>query len=956
MNSQVNFLGIVRQPIKVAITACLIASFAFNTNAAGLSGRVGVLLPDAQQRQAAVKAAPKGQDKPLVEAVVPNEEALAAKPENDEPSALQEKAKEALAPVTLDERIQKQALKGELKQFGYDWFSSTPTTYSAVESIPVPTDYVISPGDTFVVQVFGATDVEYRLVVTREGRLLVPEVGELNVAGLTFEEAKLVIQQNIDKVRIGVKTVVTLAEVQSIQIIVMGEFEKPGTYTVNGLSSLFNALFVTGGIKKTGSLRDIQVRRQNGLITRMDLYEVLLKGQSGNNVYLKHGDTIFVPTIGPTVGIAGEVTRPAIYELKKERTVAEVIALAGGLLPTAAKDKPQIRRVLDSSGYTLIQADLNKGGGALRVATGDLIRVFPVPSKVDDVIVLSGNVSFPGGYQWRPGMKIADLVGSLETLRQRTEFEVAILVRERRISKRIEVKYLNLGKALENPKSEDNIELRPRDELIIFETNSPRDNQLADTVRQLRAQATVLEPAMVMELKGYFLNPGFYPIETGIRLLDAIKISGGLQAGTDTKYSVIARKSPAGRVEIIPIKLENALQQPTGDNNPLIVQGDRVYLFDSLIDRSQLLRSEIEILKKQARYGEPVPMVQISGKVAKPGTYPLTPGMQAKELIEAAGGLTEDAYGQTASLSRRTELLNELNRQDHFEINLFGSLPKLADASIPLAPSDHLLIREKPEYIDAPRFVTVGGEVRFPGNYPIDRRETLCSVVRRAGGFTRDAYVFGTVFTRESVRAKEQAAIDKIFDQMDTLLAEVHTSSAFDNDKKLPVNNNANEVYTVIKALKPPKAIGRMVIDAKAAAEKCEEAADVVLENGDKIMVPKITDEISVIGQVYHPTSHKYRPDRAALDYINLSGGTKELAVREHAFVIQANGEVVSVRSAMSSWSWLLGPSNIKVTPGSTVVVPLSVDRINGREYSQSWVDTMYKAAVSLASLAFIFQ
>ena len=239
------------------LVGVVLMGWAIQVHAQGLTGRVGVLLPDAQQRQAAVKAAPKGQDQPLVESVVVPQETPAESAGSERPSALQEKAKEALAPVTLDERIQNQALKGELKQFGYDWFSSTPASYSAVESIPVPPDYVISPGDTFVVQVFGATDVEYRLVVTREGRLLVPEVGEVNVGGLTFEEAKMAIQQNIDKVRIGVKTVVTLGEVHSIQVIVMGEFERPGTYTVSGLSSLFNALFVTGGIKKTGSLRDI---------------------------------------------------------------------------------------------------------------------------------------------------------------------------------------------------------------------------------------------------------------------------------------------------------------------------------------------------------------------------------------------------------------------------------------------------------------------------------------------------------------------------------------------------------------------------------------------------------------------------------------------------------------------------------------------------------------------------
>lgn len=940
-----------------ALVVPLLAVVPWLAQAVGLEGRVGVLLPEVQQRQAAVKAAPKGQDVPLVV-----DSPVSAPPSGNtaethsEPSVLQENAKEALAPVTLDERIQSQALRGELKQFGYDGFADAVSTVSPTQALPVPPDYVISPGDTFIVQVFGATDLEYRLVVTRDGRLLVPEVGDLNVGGLTFEEAKLVIQENIDKVRIGVKSVVSLGDLHSMQIVVTGEFEKPGSYTISGLSPLFNTLFSTGGVKKSGSLRNIQLRRQNVLIATIDMYDFLLRGESKGNVFLRHGDVIFIPPIGTTVGVAGEVTRPAIYELKTERTVADVIALAGGLLPTAAKEKPQIRRVTENNGYTLVQADLTRGGGRTTVRSGDLVRVFPVSSKLDNVVLLSGNVAFPGGYQWKAGMRLSDLIGSVESLRLRTAFDVAVLVRERRFSRRTEVTYVNLGRALEMPASEYNLELRPRDELIVFETNAPRDNLLADTVRQMKAQATVQDPAQIVELKGFFLHPGVYPIQTDMRLLDLVRVSGGMQVGVDKRYSILARRSETGKLELMHLRLESALKDPLGDHNPIILANDRVYVFDAHMDRAQMLRSELEQLKKEARYGEPVPVVQISGKAVKPGTYPLTPGMRAQDLLEAAGGLLEDAYGQTASLSRRTQLINEQNRQDHFEINLFGERPMLQDRAMLLAPSDHLLIREKPEYIDGPKFATVSGEVRFPGSYPIDRRETLCSVIRRAGGFTRDAYVFGTVFSRESVRIKEQAAIDKLFEQFDTLLAEVHTSSSFDNDKKLPVNNSANEVYAVIKALKPLKAEGRMVIDAKAATEQCDEASDVVLESGDRIVVPKYSDDVTVVGQVYQPTSHKYRADRAALDYINLSGGTKELAVREHAFVVQANGEVMSVRSSMSSWGWLFGPSNVKVTPGATVVVPLSVDRINGREYTQSWMDMIYKAAVSAASLAFIFQ
>jgi protein involved in polysaccharide export with SLBB domain len=256
--------------------------------------RVGVLALDAQQRAWSIKAAPSGKDVRLdIAPAAPVAAAVPVMP--PEPSAVQEKANEALVTVSLEERIQKQALQTELKQFGYELFSNTSATYSPSETLPVPPDYVIAPGDTFVVQVFGATDLEYRLVVTRDGRILVPEIGEIPVSGLTFDAAKSIIQQRIGRIRIGVKTVVTLADLHTIQIVVMGEVIKPGSYNVGGMTTLFNALVGTGGIKTTGSLRKIELRRDNELVTRMDLYDVLLSGRTKNNLFLRQGDVIFVP-------------------------------------------------------------------------------------------------------------------------------------------------------------------------------------------------------------------------------------------------------------------------------------------------------------------------------------------------------------------------------------------------------------------------------------------------------------------------------------------------------------------------------------------------------------------------------------------------------------------------------------------------------------------------------------
>ncbi|MEM7565381.1 MAG: SLBB domain-containing protein, partial [Pseudomonadota bacterium] len=379
---------------------------------------------------------------------------------------------------------------------------------------------------------------------------------------------------------------------------------------------------------------------------------------------------------------------------------------------------------------------------------------------------------------------------------------------------------------------------------------------------------------------------------------------------------------------------------------------DKIYLFDKDINRSELIENPVQRVKRETQFGELAPLVQVSGAVFHPGTYPMVPGMRVGDLIKAAGGMKEEAYGIAATLSRQVLLDNEFSRTNSLSISLTQKDQLLETTDLILHPKDHLFLRAKPEWVDKPKHVSIEGEVVYPGKYRVDKRETLCSLVQRVGGFTEDAYLFGTVFLRESVREKEQKGLDRMFDQLERLVADVHVSQGVNKDEKMPKDQQARDVFQVLKQLSPEKAVGRMVVDMEEAVNHCDEASDVVLEDGDRIVIPKFSDEVSVVGQVYYPTSHKYRTDRAALDYIGLSGGTKELAQHEHAYIVQANGEVMSVRSRASTWGWFMTPSNVEVTPGSTIFVPLSVDRINGRESFESWVDIIYKNIISTVALA----
>lgn len=222
--------------------------------------------------------------------------------------------------TTLEIKQQKKTLKDDLELFGYDLFSGTPTTFAPATDIPIPSSYIVGPGDTVEVQLFGKENEQYDLVVSREGILNFPAIGPVAVAGLTFREMKQNLQQRIKEQMIGVKASISMGALRSIRIFVLGDAERPGSYTVSSLTTMTNALFVSGGVKTIGSLRNIQLKRNGKVISSLDLYDLLLKGDTSRDKRLQPGDVIFIPPVNKSAGIKGEVRRPAIYELKKERT------------------------------------------------------------------------------------------------------------------------------------------------------------------------------------------------------------------------------------------------------------------------------------------------------------------------------------------------------------------------------------------------------------------------------------------------------------------------------------------------------------------------------------------------------------------------------------------------------------------------------------------------------------
>ena len=924
------------------------------------------------QRRAYVKAAPSGQDEELPEPAQPLELMVNDPVEQDE-SRLEQIAEEQNAPINLEETQQDQVLQSDLQQFGYAIFDRVPSTFAPVAGIPVPIDYRIGPGDNIIVQLFGKLNVEYKLVVTRDGNILVPEYGPVKVAGLTFDEAQQLITEGFERRVIGVKAVVAMGQLRTLQIRIAGDVVQPGAYTVGGLTTTIDALLASGGVRHTGSLRNIQLIRGGKSIQHLDLYDLLLRGHSDQDIYLAHNDTIFVPPIGPVVYLGGEVQRPAIYELNGEKTVGEVIAMAGGLLPTASLEHSHIERIQATGTRTLI--DFSKQGARTdkaailgsAIQNGDLLRILPLEDELDNVILLSGHVKRPGGYQFRPGMRVSNILSSVDMLLPGADVDFMLVKREQPTTLRTEILYVDLIEALSNPGSNKDIALQSRDQLVAFNLANGREQAVADIVRELDVQATDYRPARVVEARGAVRYNGRLPLQEGARLLDVIALAGGLQPGTDLFYGAIARTSyPARDIEILSFSIAAAMSNPAAAANLAINAGDRLYFFDDRGNRSELLAPELDRLRQQASYGAEERVVSVLGEVLQPGTYPLATGMRASDLLCAARGLTRKAYGLAAELSRVQRSLDADNTVEHTTLDS-AALLNLCDvgrqaaagktidpagqqaqliyfddqANPELKPMDQLVFAEKSGWVERAS-VTLSGEVEHPGVYAIDRGETLCEVMERAGGLTSEAYSFGAQFTRVSVREMQQKTLDELHDQLDDLMVELSLSQGFQKDSKSPSEFGSKQDYMkTIRQLERAQATGRMVVDLEQM-EKCGNKYDVALEDGDALTVPRTPDYVQVAGQVYVPTSHLYNEDRKIADYVELSGGQTLLGRLDNTYVIQANGEVLNYSGSRSSSKI----ARTSVMPGAKIYVPLDVDRMNGTEKAQTWVDTLVRSAI----------
>lgn len=540
-----------------------------------------------------------------------------------------------------------------LEPFGYDFFERSGRGFAREADIPVPADYVIGPGDTINVQLFGSQNSESFLPVSREGTINFPEIGPINVSGLTFTQMRDTLTQRVTEQMIGVRASITLGELRSIRVSLLGDVVRPGSYTVSGLSTMTNALYAGGGIKPIGSLRNVALRRDGATVSTLDLYDLLLRGDTRGDARLQAGDAIFVPPISAQVTVEGEARRPAIYELRNEQTVAELIALAGGLNANANRSAVKMERVVPNRGTTVQDVDLAGAGARTAVRDGDVLRVPANLELLENAVRLAGNVFQPGLHQWSSGMRLRDLLPGPELVKPLSDLGYVLIRRERSPNVDVTVQSADLQAAWRSPTAVANVLLEPRDTVYVFNIETGREEVLTPLIDELEAQAPPNTPSPVVRVGGSVRAPGDYPIEPGMRVSDLLRAGGGLSEAAYvgevelTRYAVV--NGAYRETELINVNLAAALR---GDAAADVALTPYDYL--SIKEVSRWRGAET---------------VAIRGEVMFPGDYPIRRGETLSSVIERAGGLTDLAFPEGAiftrveSREREQELLQQLARR-----------------------------------------------------------------------------------------------------------------------------------------------------------------------------------------------------------------------------------------------------------------------------------------------------
>ncbi|MBE3899555.1 OtnA protein [Vibrio parahaemolyticus] len=816
----------------------------------------------------------------------------------------------------IEEQWLKKGEQEELKRFGLDLFAGSPSTFAPISDVPVPANYTVGAGDEIIVQLFGKENETHRLRVNRAGTINFPSLGPVNVAGMHFSDVRDSLTQRVKEQMIGVRSDISLGELRTMQVFVMGDAYKPGAYTVSALTTISQAIYYSGGFGESGALRDIQLKRDGKIIRKLDMYDLLLKGDASNDVRLLPDDVVLIGSVNDTVSIEGEINRPAIYEVKAGETYQQLIQMAGGFTANAYVEQLEIKRYASHGAREALTLDFNKTQDRQsKVKNGDSIKILKKSEELTRYVQIEGDVHHPGYVEWRNGVRVADLFKSVDSAFNSTaDVNYAVVVREINPQRDIEVFQLSLANAILSPGSQDNLQLQSRDRILVFNRFNNEDLDTLAT-QEAVSKAKTLEQAQE---------------QAELEQQKEQEVMSSSVAVSHSENGMLNNQSATEQAK--PAKIIFRGKEITEEDFEKLKQNTR----------RTLLAPVLLQLQQQSRLGLAPQIAEVFGEVKHPGRYPITPRMTVSTLIEAAGGLTYNAFTINAELARTA--INSADERAYIDverIDLRKAIQGSASDDAIIVGRDRLNILEKPN-VKLQSTVTLQGEVRFPGTYTVRQGETLSELLERAGGLTEFAHPQGAIFTREALRLQEQ----KLLNQYAADMRAETAKKTFRADSNMgSVISDPDKTLKFVEEASRSKALGRMVVQLNRIL-KGERSADFMLEDGDFLFVPTFRNTVSIMGEVQVPITYLLDNKLDVDDYLNKAGGAKKQADEDRIFVVRADGSVYKP----SSGYWF-GNNQEGLKAGDTIVVPIDTDYRDALSTWTAATQILYQTGVAINAL-----
>lgn len=849
-----------------------------------------------------------------------------------------------------------------LRYFGYEFFSNTPTSFAQVDYIPTPQNYILGPGDNIKIALFGTTNKQFSLEISTEGEIYFPDMGPILVSGMSFVDMKNDIQNRISSQFIGTQSSITMGKLRTIKVFVLGEVFQPGMYTVSSLSTLTNALLASGGVKNTGSLRKIQLKRGGQVVTNFDFYDLLLKGDITSDKTLQPNDVVFIPPITKTVAIKGEILRPGIYELRNNESMNDLIEYAGGFKPKADLTAIDIQRIDDTKkGYKLLSSNIQESTNSTNndLKNGDMVQVYPVSDSMNSAILIKGHAIAPGFYSWKEGMTISSLFQTIDDFLPMTDLNY-ILIKSNDVGGGIKLRQIDMEDYLKQSTNRKDILLNNRDEIIFFPKMLSLEaitseliefKELSEEQKNYFLKQT--ETIRTYDLDGSLKQERINPIpEVGQpRDIDKIendkfyryKVYQYCELPNNVAKTIVESGLIGSFVNNIgiessddPLKLDTVIRAGTEARDKVITSEEQL----TLICRNQLLKETIDQLRSDTSLS-PKKTVRITGNVLFPGDYPVTMEMKLSDVIKASGGFNQNTYTSELELMR-VDISDPRRLRD---IEFFEVDKSILD-SVEIKADDVINVKKSPTLSEN---ITVSGSVLLPGGYPLSRDTTLSAVLKRAGGVLKDGDLTGAIFQRQSLKV---AQTQRLADAKSEIMRNVLLASqedAFTNSD----SDSSQYLDTLAKVLSveiDPSSLGRVIIDLSAIISG--EKEDIVLESGDTLFIPKRKTTVSVIGEVFSPTMHLHDQRLSISDYLDDSGGLTDFADKNGIYIIKSDGSIIS-SDQVSGGGFFRGSSN-NLSPGDTIVVPIASPRIglrSGLRATSDITSIIYQMALAAAAV-----